>query len=164
MFKNIRDKFYKNFKANFSFDCDYTQSQYNSCKYSPVIPVNRVFSDSSSIGLCSLILVVLKLFKAICSWIYTNIFKGISRQISNFLKTTYVILKCRIESINEFMALVSARLCNNVYASDRGSATAEYAVIALCAVAFAGILLGIIKGGLVENLLSAIINKALQIL
>lgn len=45
-----------------------------------------------------------------------------------------------------------------------GSATAEYAIIALCAVTFAGILLGVLKGGMVQDMLSAIITKALEIL
>ncbi len=48
--------------------------------------------------------------------------------------------------------------------NETGSATAEYAIIALCSVAFAGILMTVIKGGAVQNLLTTIISKALQLI
>lgn len=45
-----------------------------------------------------------------------------------------------------------------------GSVTAEYSFIALCAVAFAGILLGIIKSDVVKQMILGIITQALEVI
>lgn len=46
-------------------------------------------------------------------------------------------------------------------AGDAGMATAEYAVATLAAVAFAGVLLVVLKGGEVKGLLTGIVRQAL---
>jgi hypothetical protein len=46
---------------------------------------------------------------------------------------------------------------------DRGSATAEYAIATLAACGFASVLVGILRGGMVRDLLVGIIRRALSI-
>ncbi|PZE26478.1 MULTISPECIES: DUF4244 domain-containing protein [unclassified Curtobacterium] len=48
-------------------------------------------------------------------------------------------------------------------AGERGSATAEYAVVVLAAVAFAGVLVAVVRSGAVQSLLSGIISDALSL-
>jgi hypothetical protein len=45
---------------------------------------------------------------------------------------------------------------------DRGAITAEYAVIMLVAVGFAGVLLSILTGGAVKGLLLGLVQRALR--
>lgn len=45
---------------------------------------------------------------------------------------------------------------------ERGSATAEYAVVILAAVAFAGLLVAVMKSGAVQDLLVGIVRSALS--
>lgn len=47
------------------------------------------------------------------------------------------------------------------WSEDEGSQTAEYAMVALAAAAFAGILIALFKGGEVKELLLGIITRAL---
>ncbi|MDO5726823.1 MAG: DUF4244 domain-containing protein [Bowdeniella nasicola] len=46
--------------------------------------------------------------------------------------------------------------------SERGSATAEYAIAALAAAAFAGVLIAVVTSPEIRKLLTAIITKALK--
>ncbi|QPK94099.1 DUF4244 domain-containing protein [Actinomyces sp. zg-332] len=74
---------------------------------------------------------------------------------NNFLKSIRKYKNKVVEKINI--------LKNINFHDESGSATAEYAIIALCAVAFAGTLLSVIKGGGVQDMLLSIITKALEI-
>lgn len=78
-----------------------------------------------------------------------NTYKNLTEKINTYKIKTKM-------KINEIL--------NTNYADETGSATAEYAIIALCAVAFAGTLLSVIKGGGVQDMLTSIISKALEIL
>ena len=78
-----------------------------------------------------------------------NIYKNMKTKINTYTMKTK-------KKINE--------LAQTNYTDETGSATAEYAIIALCAVAFAGTLLSVIKGGGVQDMLTSIISKALEIL
>jgi hypothetical protein len=44
---------------------------------------------------------------------------------------------------------------------DRGSATAEYAVVILAAVAFAGVLVAVMRSGEVQSILTELVRSAL---
>lgn len=46
---------------------------------------------------------------------------------------------------------------------DRGSATAEYAVVILAAVAFAGVLVAVMRSGEVQSVLSELVRGALSL-
>ncbi|WP_022907082.1 DUF4244 domain-containing protein [Curtobacterium sp. B18] len=46
---------------------------------------------------------------------------------------------------------------------DRGSATAEYAVVILAAVAFAGVLVAVMRSGEVQSLLTELVRGALSL-
>ncbi|MCS6562092.1 MULTISPECIES: DUF4244 domain-containing protein [Curtobacterium] len=46
---------------------------------------------------------------------------------------------------------------------DRGSATAEYAVVILAAVAFAGVLVAVMRSGEVQTILSDLVRGALSL-
>lgn len=46
---------------------------------------------------------------------------------------------------------------------DRGSATAEYAVVILAAVAFAGVLVAVMRSGEVQTLLTDLVRGALSL-
>jgi hypothetical protein len=46
---------------------------------------------------------------------------------------------------------------------ERGSATAEYAVVILAAVAFAGVLVAVMRSGEVQGVLSGLVRGALQL-
>ena len=46
---------------------------------------------------------------------------------------------------------------------ERGSATAEYAVVILAAVAFAGVLVAVMRSGEVQSVLSGLVRGALQL-
>jgi len=48
-------------------------------------------------------------------------------------------------------------------AGERGSATAEYAVVMLAAVAFAGVLVAVMKSGEVQALLVGLVRGALSL-
>jgi hypothetical protein len=48
-------------------------------------------------------------------------------------------------------------------ASERGSATAEYAVVILAAVAFAGVLVAVMRSGEIQSLLTGLVRGALQL-
>lgn len=69
-----------------------------------------------------------------------------------------VMKKCKNNCMRKIKSLKTTDLHD-----ESGSATAEYAIIALCAVAFAGTLLSVIKGGGVQEMLLSIITKALEI-
>jgi hypothetical protein len=45
---------------------------------------------------------------------------------------------------------------------DRGSATAEYAIVILAAVAFAGVLVAVMRSGEIQSLLIGIVRGALS--
>ena len=47
--------------------------------------------------------------------------------------------------------------------SDRGTATAEYAIATLAACGFAGVLLALLRSSEVKNLLSGLIKRALSV-
>ncbi|PZF58921.1 DUF4244 domain-containing protein [Curtobacterium sp. MCSS17_008] len=47
------------------------------------------------------------------------------------------------------------------WADDRGSATAEYAVVILAAVAFAGVLVAVMRSGEVQQILTDLVRGAL---
>jgi Flp pilus assembly pilin Flp len=46
---------------------------------------------------------------------------------------------------------------------DRGSATAEYAVVILAAVAFAGVLVAVMRSGEVQSILTELVRGALSL-
>lgn len=46
---------------------------------------------------------------------------------------------------------------------DRGSATAEYAVVILAAVAFAGVLVAVMRSGEVQSMLTELVRGALSL-
>ncbi|XQJ09294.1 DUF4244 domain-containing protein [Curtobacterium sp. L1-20] len=46
---------------------------------------------------------------------------------------------------------------------DRGSATAEYAVVILAAVAFAGVLVAVMRSGEVQGILTELVRGALSL-
>ncbi|MCJ1713449.1 DUF4244 domain-containing protein [Microbacterium sp. M1A1_1b] len=46
---------------------------------------------------------------------------------------------------------------------DRGSATAEYAVVILAAVAFAGVLVAVMRSGEVQSILTDLVRGALSL-
>lgn len=46
---------------------------------------------------------------------------------------------------------------------DRGSATAEYAVVILAAVAFAGVLVAVMRSGEVQDILTELVRGALSL-
>lgn len=48
-------------------------------------------------------------------------------------------------------------------AEDRGSATAEYAVVILAAVAFAGVLVAVMRSGEVQSILTELVRGALSL-
>lgn len=48
-------------------------------------------------------------------------------------------------------------------ADDRGSATAEYAVVILAAVAFAGVLVAVMRSGEVQTILTELVRGALSL-
>ncbi|MFJ4296595.1 DUF4244 domain-containing protein [Curtobacterium sp. NPDC089689] len=48
-------------------------------------------------------------------------------------------------------------------AEDRGSATAEYAVVILAAVAFAGVLVAVMRSGEVQTILTELVRGALSL-
>lgn len=48
-----------------------------------------------------------------------------------------------------------------VFASDRGAVTAEYAVVILAAVAFAGVLVAIMRSGEIREMLVSLVQNAL---
>ncbi|WIB61987.1 DUF4244 domain-containing protein [Curtobacterium sp. MCLR17_007] len=48
-------------------------------------------------------------------------------------------------------------------ADDRGSATAEYAVVILAAVAFAGVLVAVMRSGEVQSILTDLVRGALSL-
>lgn len=47
--------------------------------------------------------------------------------------------------------------------ADRGSATAEYAVVILAAVAFAGVLVAVMRSGEVQSILTELVRGALSL-
>jgi hypothetical protein len=50
----------------------------------------------------------------------------------------------------------------SVFGSERGSATAEYAIVILAAVAFAGVLVAIMRSGEVQEILVSLVRGALS--
>ena len=53
--------------------------------------------------------------------------------------------------------------CGRPAADDRGSATAEYAVVILAAVAFAGVLVAVMRSGEVQSILTDLVRGALSL-
>ncbi|WIB76439.1 DUF4244 domain-containing protein [Curtobacterium sp. MCPF17_002] len=57
---------------------------------------------------------------------------------------------------------ISSRLRRR-FRDDRGSATAEYAVVILAAVAFAGVLVAVMRSGEVQSILTELVRGALSL-
>lgn len=55
------------------------------------------------------------------------------------------------------------RWTTTILHDDRGSATAEYAVVILAAVAFAGVLVAVMRSGEVQTILTDLVRGALAI-
>lgn len=55
------------------------------------------------------------------------------------------------------------RLTRAIILDDRGAATAEYAIATMAAVGLAGVLVGILKGNVVQQLLTNLITGALTL-
>ena len=55
------------------------------------------------------------------------------------------------------------RLTRAIILDDRGAATAEYAIATMPAVGLAGVLVGILKGNVVQQLLTNLITGALTL-
>lgn len=52
--------------------------------------------------------------------------------------------------------------CDGLFRDERGASTAEYAIVTLAAVAFAGLLVAVLRSGAVRSMLSDIIERALS--
>lgn len=57
---------------------------------------------------------------------------------------------------------ILGRLRDRIH-DDRGSATAEYAVVILAAVAFAGVLVAVMRSGEVQTILTELVRGALSL-
>lgn len=62
-----------------------------------------------------------------------------------------------------FRTLRRQRLTRAIIRDDRGAATAEYAIATMAAVGLAGVLVGILKGNVVQQLLTNLITGALTL-
>jgi Flp pilus assembly pilin Flp len=60
-------------------------------------------------------------------------------------------------------SLRGASFTRGLIRDDRGAATAEYAIATMAAVGLAGILVGILKGNIVQQLLTNLITGALTL-
>jgi Flp pilus assembly pilin Flp len=60
-------------------------------------------------------------------------------------------------------SLRGASFMRGLIRDDRGAATAEYAIATMAAVGLAGILVGILKGNIVQQLLTNLITGALTL-
>jgi Flp pilus assembly pilin Flp len=63
----------------------------------------------------------------------------------------------------KFEALRAASTARDLIRDDRGAATAEYAIATMAAVGLAGLLVGILKGNVVQQLLTNLITGALTL-
>ena len=63
----------------------------------------------------------------------------------------------------KFEALRAASTARALIRDDRGAATAEYAIATMAAVGLAGLLVGILKGNVVQQLLTNLITGALTL-
>lgn len=63
----------------------------------------------------------------------------------------------------KFRTLRGLRLTRAIILDDRGAATAEYAIATMAAVGLAGVLVGILKGNVVQQLLTNLITGALTL-
>lgn len=63
----------------------------------------------------------------------------------------------------KFRTLRGLRLTHAIIRDDRGAATAEYAIATMAAVGLAGVLVGILKGNVVQQLLTNLITGALTL-
>ena len=59
--------------------------------------------------------------------------------------------------------LRALRITRALMRDDRGAATAEYAIATMAAVGLAGVLVGILKGNVVQQLLTNLITGALTL-
>lgn len=78
--------------------------------------------------------------------------KNLVRRVAQRLRTWGALVMHRIAARGRMLA---AR-------AEAGMATAEYAIVTLAAVAFAGLLLAIFRGGQVRDMLLSIITEALS--
>lgn len=58
---------------------------------------------------------------------------------------------------------ITRALTRTLMRNDRGAATAEYAIATMAAVGLAGVLVGILKGNVVQQLLTNLITGALTL-
>ncbi|WP_144874082.1 DUF4244 domain-containing protein [Microbacterium sp. 1.5R] len=58
---------------------------------------------------------------------------------------------------------LTRRTATSLFGDDRGAATAEYAITTMAAVAFAGLLVVILRSGEVQGILTDLVRRALTV-
>ncbi len=64
--------------------------------------------------------------------------------------------------VQKFLRSTGARM-SSIIRDDRGAATAEYAVVIMAAVGFAGLLVVILKGNEIKQILTDLVTRALEV-